>query len=47
MNLLTSILGIIQVSEQLETPTLSTNWWGIIGLIAIAIFATWLRRRLK
>ena len=31
----------------LENPTVSTNWWGIILLIMLALFAAWLKRKLR
>lgn len=31
----------------LENPTVSTNWWGIILLIGLALFAAWLKKKLR
>ena len=31
----------------LEDPSFNTNWWGILLLIVLALFATWLKRKLR
>ena len=31
----------------LKDPSFNTNWWGILLLIVLALFAAWLRRKLR
>jgi hypothetical protein len=52
--LLSTLVGILFIGiEPADTvkitdePAISTNWWGIILLVALTILATWLRRKLK